>query len=225
MTVSIIIPCYNEERRIIPIISRIKKSKIVDEIVVVDDGSQSQTKKILSKIAGINLITHTKNHGKSQAMKTGFLQSTGDIVAFIDADLRNFQTKNITDLVTPIINNQCDITLSDRTGDLYLFQAFSAAYTGERAIKRELLQKHLQIFKARGFLIEGAFNKVFFKPNYRLLRVYFPKVRSYAKFLKDGVAGQINDLKMVSDMIKYFGLAEMTRQITFAVNLPHFQKK
>ena len=53
MKASIIIPCYNEGKRIIPIINEVKCSPLVEEVIVVDDGSDLDTKKILSGIKGI----------------------------------------------------------------------------------------------------------------------------------------------------------------------------
>jgi glycosyltransferase involved in cell wall biosynthesis len=221
MTVSVILPCYNEKRRILPIIKELKKSKLVSEIIVVDDGSEVETKNILKKINGITLITHPKNAGKSQAMKTGLLHSKGDIIAYLDSDLQHFTSMHIDDLVKPIINNDCDLTLSDRTKDLYILRGFSAAFTGERAAKRELFTKNLSIFKAKGFLIEASMNKKFFKnKKIKIQRVTFRNVCSYLKVKKLGIKGQIQDINMFSDMVKYLGIKEMAHQVYTAMMLP-----
>lgn len=92
---SVVIPSYNEAVRLkktLPeIIAFFKKQKFSSEIIIVDDGSTDQTKKVTKAISGraanIKLISHTKNSGKGAAIKTGVLASVGDWVLFMDADL------------------------------------------------------------------------------------------------------------------------------------------
>lgn len=109
MDVSIIIPAYNEESRIIPTLEKIyeyfKSSRMDFEIIVVDDGSKDNTVKIVgqwqktkffsSPSRGeddgggerIRIISHIKNKGKGAAVRTGVLGAEGDLILFSDADL------------------------------------------------------------------------------------------------------------------------------------------
>lgn len=90
---SLIIPVYNEEKRIHnlkSIISYVKKSKKISEIIVVNDGSTDRTNKLLKDIAGthpIIIISYKKNRGKGHAIKKGVLAAKGTHVVFIDIDL------------------------------------------------------------------------------------------------------------------------------------------
>lgn len=95
MYLSIVIPAYNEEKRIEESISKIidfvEKIGFETEIIVVNDGSKDTTGEIVKllseKYRFVSLISLQKNSGKAVAVKTGVLQSTGEIVLITDADL------------------------------------------------------------------------------------------------------------------------------------------
>jgi glycosyltransferase involved in cell wall biosynthesis len=85
MTVCII-PAYNEEKRIVPVIKNIKK--FVKSVIVVDDGSKDKTAEV-SKKAGAKVIRYENNQGKGYATKLGLkeaLKAKSDIIIFLDAD-------------------------------------------------------------------------------------------------------------------------------------------
>jgi len=82
---SLIIPAYNEEKRIGEVLDILTKKLKDYEIIVVDDGSTDKTKEIaLSK--GVKVISYKKNRGKGYAVKKGFLNANGDLIGFVDAD-------------------------------------------------------------------------------------------------------------------------------------------
>lgn len=95
MKLSIIIPAYNEEKRLPPSLRKIyqwlKKQKISSEIIIVDDGSTDGTLEVVrswqKKIKKLKIITYKTNRGKGYAVKKGVLVSKGDLVIFVDADL------------------------------------------------------------------------------------------------------------------------------------------
>ena len=88
--ISIVIPCYNEEKRIEKtldsILSYLKKKKIKYEIIIVDDGSTDKTIEIVKKYK-VRLLKNKINRGKGYSVKKGFLNSKGKYVLFSDADL------------------------------------------------------------------------------------------------------------------------------------------
>jgi dolichol-phosphate mannosyltransferase len=93
--VSFVIPAYNEEVFIEDTLGAlddvIKDNCVQYEIVVVDDGSQDKTYHKASSYSKRNghvkVISYPKNAGKGYAIKTGFMQATGDIVVFVDGDM------------------------------------------------------------------------------------------------------------------------------------------
>ncbi|MDX9693631.1 MAG: glycosyltransferase, partial [Methanothermobacter sp.] len=108
-SVSVIIPAYNEEKTVANVVKTAKSSSYVDEVIVVDDGSSDNTYEE-AKRAGATIIRHASNRGKGAALKTGFKHSNGDIVVFLDADLKNITTAKIDKMIKPIIEGRADIT-------------------------------------------------------------------------------------------------------------------
>lgn len=93
MHLSVVIPAYNEEKRIKPtlkkIVSYLEEKKWEYEIIVVDDGSQDQTSEIVNFLSfpKIRLIRHPHNLGKGAAVRTGVLKARFPYILFTDADL------------------------------------------------------------------------------------------------------------------------------------------
>ena len=95
---SVVIPAYNEENGIAEIMHRVLAIKeslhlsnaVELELVVVNDGSHDRTYEKAFNVAGQNpcvkVISHPKNRGYGAALKTGFANSQGDLIGFLDAD-------------------------------------------------------------------------------------------------------------------------------------------
>jgi len=87
---SLIIPCYNEKKRISQTLSQIieflNPKNINYEIITVDDGSGDDSFQIIQKFSNVKIIKHEKNQGKGAAVKTGIINSTGEFILFTDAD-------------------------------------------------------------------------------------------------------------------------------------------
>jgi len=92
---SFVIPAYNEEESIETALGTldgvVKDKRLPYEIVVVDDGSQDKTLpraiKYASKNGHVKVISYTQNEGKGYAVRTGFMQTKGDVVVFADSDM------------------------------------------------------------------------------------------------------------------------------------------
>lgn len=109
LTVSVIIPAFNEEKTVAHVVKIVKSLNYIKEVIVVDDGSADQTA-LMAKEAGATVINHMKNRGKGAAIKTGFKNSKGDIVVFLDADLQNLTKSQVDNIIKPIMNGDADIT-------------------------------------------------------------------------------------------------------------------
>jgi glycosyltransferase involved in cell wall biosynthesis len=93
--VSVIIPAYNEEKRLAPTLARIEEylasRPYSAEIIVVDDGSRDSTAQVVENFRAqssrVRLISNGGNRGKGYSVKHGMLEARGNIALFTDADL------------------------------------------------------------------------------------------------------------------------------------------
>lgn len=95
MKISIIMPAYNEGPRIydniLETVRTMEELGLNHELIVVDDGSKDNTyqeaNRAASRSANVQAVRYANNGGKGNALKYGFRYVTGDLVAFLDADL------------------------------------------------------------------------------------------------------------------------------------------
>lgn len=117
MKISVIIPCYNEEKTIIHLLEKvnIQKKNFNLEIIISDDGSKDQTIELLEKNKNLfdKLIVGEKNKGKGAALRKAIDHSTGEIIIFQDADLE-YDPEDYKKLVEPFIKNQADVVYGSR---------------------------------------------------------------------------------------------------------------
>ena len=116
MTLSVIIPCFNERRTIRTIVEKVKAVVPVGtEIIIVDDASTDGTTAIIDKLAGegVAVVHHAINRGKGAAMETGFRQATGEIVLVQDADLE-YDPRDYAQLLSPIESGEADVVFGSR---------------------------------------------------------------------------------------------------------------
>ncbi len=117
MTLSIVMPVYNERNTIEEILSRVKSTDLVNEIVIVDDGSIDGTRDILQKIQAahpkVQLILHEKNKGKGAAVRTGIEAASCDLVLIQDADLE-YDPRDYPALLKPISDGVADVVFGSR---------------------------------------------------------------------------------------------------------------
>ena len=107
------IPAFNEEENIAKII--VKLQKIVDEIIVCNDGSSDLTGEIAEKLGAI-VINHPKNLGYGAAIGSIFLKSKdidADVLVTFDADGQH-RLEDIESVLKPIKNNESDIVIGSR---------------------------------------------------------------------------------------------------------------
>ncbi len=115
---SVIIPVFNEENTIKKIIDKVKNVKLIGvskEIIIVDDCSKDDTKKILKNMddKSLKIFYHKKNMGKGAAIRTGLKNSTGKIILIQDADLE-YDPKEYPKLLGPILKGQTKVVYGSR---------------------------------------------------------------------------------------------------------------
>lgn len=118
---SVVIPALNEEDGIADIIERVLaiKEPLAEagvqnlELIVVDDGSQDRTPDIVAGYPEVVLVKHPVNQGYGAAIKTGFRQARGNLLAFLDAD-GTYPPEYFPHLCQPILKGDADLVIGSR---------------------------------------------------------------------------------------------------------------
>jgi glucosyl-3-phosphoglycerate synthase len=104
--VSVIIPVLNESQTISSVVAFAKRSPVVDEVIVIDDGSIDDTPE-LARDAGAQVITSTYL-GKGGSMEDGMRVARNDILIYLDGDLVGLAPDLIERMVKPILDSEAD---------------------------------------------------------------------------------------------------------------------
>jgi glycosyltransferase involved in cell wall biosynthesis len=114
---SVVIPAYNEEATLASVVHRVVTLPNLLEIILVDDCSSDQTGAIAEQLARIypklRTVRLPVNSGKTEALKTGFALTTGEIVIVQDADLE-YDPSEIRDVIAPILDGNADVVFGSR---------------------------------------------------------------------------------------------------------------
>ena len=117
ITVSVIMPCYNEVSTIEQIIRAVLDSPLEDkEIIIIDDGSTDGTKELLkSRIEPqvSKVIFHDRNRGKGAAIRSGIAAASGAVIIVQDADLE-YDPKDYPRLLEPIRQDKAEVVYGSR---------------------------------------------------------------------------------------------------------------
>jgi glycosyltransferase involved in cell wall biosynthesis len=161
LKISIIIPAFNEEKKIQEVINSIIQLRVNDEIIVVDDGSTDNTYE-LAKKTGVQVIHHPYNKGYGAAIKTGIRNASGDVLLFIDADGQH-KAEDIEKVIAPIQEYDMVVGARSKNSKVSYFRCFGkkimktyASYlagmkipdlnSGLRAVKKDLALEFMHLY-------------------------------------------------------------------------------
>lgn len=116
MTVSVVIPVYNEAQTLPLVLAKVLARPETTEVILIDDASSDGSGDYLRTLAGdarIRTLFHARNQGKGAALRTGFAAATCDIVLIQDADLE-YDPEDYPALLAPILAGKADVVYGSR---------------------------------------------------------------------------------------------------------------
>lgn len=156
--ITAIICVLNEEKTIRNVILSIQAFSIVNEIIIVNDGSTDNTGEIIKDlkqqidIIDVNL---PKNRGKGYAMAIGVEYATNEIIVFVDADQVIIPSNYVYQMVASLLKNKCNMVLGYSTANILGKEVNPLKIlTGERVLFKKDIEPILNRMKESRFGVE-----------------------------------------------------------------------
>lgn len=215
--VSCVIPCYNEGETIRNILKVVTIHPLIDEVIVVDDGSRDNTKIIVRDFGKVTLLEHPKNRGKSSAVCTGIRAALGEYIFLLDADLIGLTADDITKLLSPVLYHFVDESISLRKNPLVWRLTGADITTGDRVFPRKSLEGHLlEIDLLPSLNLEVFLNRLFIKKKFKVAVVSWDNVVGVYKHEKFGILSGIKkEILMWMEMLKTVSFFELAYQLVW----------
>lgn len=204
MSVTAIIPAYNEEKYINNVLKALKEVEEITQIIVVSDGSTDNTvQKALSW--DVQVIALTKNIGKGGALTVGLKYALEENILFLDADLIGLTKQHIEVLIRPVLEGQVEMTVGIfEHGRLAtdMAQFISPYLSGQRCLKKKWLEQ-IDNLAISGFGVEIVLNHFAEQNKLPIKIVHLPNMSHVMKEEKLGlVRGFAYRMKMYWEIVK-----------------------
>jgi glycosyltransferase involved in cell wall biosynthesis len=212
-TITVVIPAYNEEKRIVATLQAVQNLEANPQIIVVNDGSSDRTAQ-LAREQGVRVVDLEVNRGKGGAMNAVLSLLDADITVFIDADLGSSAAEAYK-IIDPVLNDRCDLCIAAfplpakkggfgmvkgtaarairRVGNIEV----TAPLSGQRAMTREVLQAVTPFEEAYG--VELGMSIKALQRGFRLLEV--PTTMSHNETGRD-LRGFLHRGKQFMDVLR-----------------------
>lgn len=206
MAISVVVPAYNEAGRIGAVLEPILASALVDEIIVVDDGSEDGTADEARRFP-VRVIRLPENRGKASALDAGVSVAKNDVFLFLDADLVGLRTEHVDQLIRAYVDGDLDMAVgvfSDGRRNTDLAQKINPYASGQRVLPRRLWERAKENVHEMNFGIEIALSRLAAREGWRKEYVKLTGVTHVLKEEKRGLAkGLVDRFRMYGDMIKW----------------------
>lgn len=157
--VAAIVPAFNEEETLADVVTVLKATEEVDEILVVSDGSTDDTVQI-SRALKVRTIHLRENAGKAMAMAVGVAHTDAPVLVFVDGDILNLSGYLLEHLIAPVVAGDADMNIGVRNRGWLVnavHRATGPLLSGIRCLRREIFEAVPEEY-LEGFTVETALN-------------------------------------------------------------------
>lgn len=209
MTVSCIIPAYNEAVTVGAVVRAVRGAARVDEIVVVSDGSTDETARRAARAGADRVVVLGRNTGKTGAVLHGLEVAHGDVIVLLDADLHGLTLQHVEQLLAPVLDGTVDMTVGELADDPW--HELLLPLSGQRAVRRALLSDPA-LSAGAGFGLELALDSLAKRHRARVARVVLDGLTHRRKREKYGTwRGLRMQARASSDIIRQAGRTTVRR--------------
>ncbi|MAT42671.1 MAG: glycosyl transferase family 2 [Anaerolineaceae bacterium] len=198
--ITAIVCAYNEENTINGVMDTLINTPLISEVIAVDDGSKDKTSEILSgyqHLEHVHIVLLPKNRGKGYAMATAALQASGEILLFVDADLKNLTTHHISLLLIPFLNRETEMVI----GFPIRSETISVAewldpyrpLSGQRVVYKEDFLALINPIRYSGYGVETILNLHYREQGKRVKSIFLPNLIHPIKVEKTGLKQAVGE--------------------------------
>jgi len=177
-----LVPGLNEAGRIGKVLEVLGAVPLIDEIIVIDDGSTDHMLDEINQAAvldrRIRVIRHEVNLGKGQSLFDALCSTQAPVILTLDSDLFGLKPQHVMDLIHPVLDGKLDMTVGLFRGGKWITDLghwITPWLTGQRCLRRELFT-YISEDAARGYGFETALTIAAHQQKYKIRRVYLQGV-------------------------------------------------
>lgn len=205
-SVAAIVPAFNEEATLHEVLTVLRSTPVIGEILVVSDGSTDRTVEIARSL-GLQTIHLRRNVGKGMAMAVGVAHTEAPVLLFVDGDILNLTVELLAKLIEPVLAGSCDMNVGIRhrgpTLD-FIHERYGPLLSGIRCLRREIFEAvpetHL-----KGFAIETGLNWACRKLGRPITTTWMYNLKHLVKEKKRGlVAGAAARIEMFAAVFRAY---------------------
>jgi len=202
MKTTAILPIFNEEKTVANVLFVLLKSKLHNEIVVVDDASTDNSMNIIRSFKSnkLKIIHLEENLGKSGAVKIAVKKTVADTLFFCDGDLHNFELRHIKKLLKPLQEDRRSMAIGIRDRGVIhniFVKKFGPLIAGERALPKKIFEEVTEHPLMKDYAMEFVLNDYCVKNSIPIKRMILKGVKQTNKPYKHS-----NKLRGVALLLK-----------------------
>jgi len=206
MNVSVVVPAYNEASRIGAVLKPLVSCSAIDEVIVVDDGSDDGTADVARRFP-VQVVSLPENCGKAKALDAGVTRARNDVLLFLDADLVGLTEKHIEQFIHTYSDTGVDMVVgvfANGRKNTDFAQKFNPYASGQRMLTKRLWDRAKVNVHEMNYGIEFALSKLAVKEGWSKEKVKLEGVTHVLKEEKRGFSNGMRErFKMYGDMIKW----------------------